>query len=239
VPVDAPSRAATIMEDLKILIGEDLRGGRGKGRYFVGSFRGAIGFRRKLRDDYNQVQHAMAGLYIDFSHNRFVQWYVLWQESEPQDDRLYEATFPLGRSLNDSNVGTLPARVHAPSGTNRADESATYHCGSSVCSPGAVGNSCRCFGGQNGQESCYGVCPEDSGTKAIKAGWTAEGQVVLADTDHYFDRIYRFTFVVRDSRMDAGVVFVDMVGRRGVWGLSLLINTQQDFRLVSSAVEIR
>jgi len=55
-------------------------------------------------------------------------------------------------------------------------------------------------------------------------------------TDYYFDRIYRFTFVVRDSRMEAGVVFVDVAGRRGIWGMSLF-NTQQDFRLASSAVE--
>jgi hypothetical protein len=115
-----PNPARTIVEDLQyVLIGNDLLEGRGKGAFFVGYknksgkfyWRGARGFKKELRDSSHQIQHAVAGIVIGYRYSRPVQWLVKWIEEEPQDDRLYDATFPLGRDLNDKNYKELAKKL--------------------------------------------------------------------------------------------------------------------------------
>lgn len=103
-----------MMEDLKlVLVGDSLLNGKGRseGTYFAGHAAGAKGFKQELRDDYNQIQHAMAGIYIGHEFLRPVQWMVWYLEDEEQDDRLYDATIPLGRDLDRKNYLTLGSRV--------------------------------------------------------------------------------------------------------------------------------
>ena len=91
-----------MLEDLKfVLIGGNLRSLRGKGDRFAGNHAGSIGFKPKLRDPYNQVQHAMAGIYIGYKWGYLGEWGARWLETEPQDDLLYKATCKLGRQLRD------------------------------------------------------------------------------------------------------------------------------------------
>lgn len=115
--IGSENRTTDTMEDLKlVLIGEGLLGGRGKGTHFVGNFRGATGFKSELQDPYNQVQHAMAGLYIGYSYVLPLRWGVLWLEEEEQDDLLYKATFKIGKDLKDSNLSELPQKLSAAIG---------------------------------------------------------------------------------------------------------------------------
>lgn len=107
--------AFTMVHDLtRVLIGDGLRdgSGRGKGPFVVKGFK-ATGFKKEYWDKYNQVQHAMAGIYIGYHHNFFIKQYVLLQEDQPQDDRLYEATFALGESLNSENYRGFASQVRA------------------------------------------------------------------------------------------------------------------------------
>lgn len=76
--------ADTMISDVEqVLIGENLRSGRGKGTYFVGNYNGASGFRPDLMDNYNQVQHAAAGLVIGYRYGLPGQIYAKWKEEEP------------------------------------------------------------------------------------------------------------------------------------------------------------
>jgi len=120
-----PNPARTIVEDLQyVLIGNDLQVGRGKGASFVGYknkegkfyWRGAKEFKKELQDRSHQIQHAAAGIVIGYRYWRPVQWLVKWLEQEPQDDRLYDATFPLGRDLNDKNYKELPKKLQSAIG---------------------------------------------------------------------------------------------------------------------------
>jgi hypothetical protein len=97
-----------MIDDLEqVMIGTNMTDGRGKGGFFVGNFLGATGFKPELRDDYNQVQHATAGIVIGFRHGPPGMWLAMWLEDEPQDDLLYEATCPLGWYLAPFNYGQL------------------------------------------------------------------------------------------------------------------------------------
>ena len=110
-----PSRL--MIDDLeKVLIGSDMLSSRGKGVYFVGNPRGAKGFKKNLRDTYNQIQHAMAGVVIGYRYGYIGQRFAMWVEEEPQDDELYKATCPLGRNLNDSNYNGLAERLRTAIG---------------------------------------------------------------------------------------------------------------------------
>lgn len=114
---DLKSPADVMIDDLMaVLIGDGMLGGRNQGKYFVGlnqAYLGSVGFKPELGDPYFQVQHAMAGIVIGYRQFRPVQWLVKWQEEEEQDDRLYDATFPLGRTLSDDNCATLADRFKA------------------------------------------------------------------------------------------------------------------------------
>ena len=48
---------------------------------------------------------------IAYRYSRPVQWLVKLIEDEPQDDRLYDATFPIGRELNDTNYKELARKL--------------------------------------------------------------------------------------------------------------------------------
>ncbi len=77
------------------------------GAYFAGNISGSSGFKPNLRDPYNQVQHATAGIVIGYRYGWLGYQYAKWREVEPQDDRLYDATCPIGRSLNGELTATL------------------------------------------------------------------------------------------------------------------------------------
>lgn len=99
-PVPASLRTSAMIDDLEaVMIGTNMRGGRGSGPHFAGNISGADGFKSDLKDQWNQTQHAIAGLVIGYRHGKLGEWYARWRESEEQDDRLYIATCPIGRSL--------------------------------------------------------------------------------------------------------------------------------------------
>ena len=128
---EVPNPACTLVEDLQyVLIGNDLREGRGKGAFFVGYknkegkfyWRGAKGFKKELQDRSHQIQHATAGIVIGYRYWLPVQWLVKWIEEEPQDDRLYDATFPLGRDLNDKNYKELAKNLQRAIGWGESSD---------------------------------------------------------------------------------------------------------------------
>jgi hypothetical protein len=109
-----PSPAKTMMMDLKaVMIGDGYLGGRNKGKYAVAtkakeenaikSVLGACGFQTAMQDEYFQVQHAFAGIVLSYEYGRPAEWAAKYLEEEAQDLKLYDATFPIGRGLNDSN----------------------------------------------------------------------------------------------------------------------------------------
>ncbi len=108
--------ADKLINDLTaVLIGTDLRSGRGRGKYFVGyqeGYKGAEGFAHELRDPYFQVQHAMAGVVIGYKFGLAGQWWAMAWEQEEQDDRLYKLTCPIGRELRNTNYQKLGQRVY-------------------------------------------------------------------------------------------------------------------------------
>lgn len=109
--------ADTLVNDLEaVLIGSDMRHCRSKEPYFAGHILGSSGFKKELRDPYNQVQHATAGIVIGYRYGWIGQQFAKWLEEEAQDDRLYDATCLIGRSLNDNNYFALPARIKAAIG---------------------------------------------------------------------------------------------------------------------------
>ena len=109
---DLPKPSHTLVADLKaVLIGRNMTVCRGKGAYFAGNIIGSEGFKKELRDPWNQVQHAMAGIVIAFQYGRIAEIMVKFLETEPQDDKLYDKTFPLGRTLNDENYRNLPQKI--------------------------------------------------------------------------------------------------------------------------------
>jgi hypothetical protein len=103
--------ARTMLDDLElVLIGTGLTE-RGKGSYFAGAHLGASGFKCDLQDKSDQSAHALAGIVIGYRHGYLGGWGAMWLEEEAADDRLYEATLPLGRRLTDSNYKKLAAEV--------------------------------------------------------------------------------------------------------------------------------
>lgn len=104
--------ASTMIDDIEaVLIGENMREGRGHGQFFAGNVMGSKGFKSELRDQWNQVQHAAAGIVIGYKYGWLGYHFAKFREKEPQDDRLYDATCPLGRMLNDNNYLDLANRL--------------------------------------------------------------------------------------------------------------------------------
>jgi len=105
-----------MMEDLKsVLIGQGLeKSKRNTGTYSLG-FQPFLdtGFKEKFRDGGNQVQHAMAGLYIGYTYGWIGACPALLIEDEEQDKELYRVTFRLGSALNATNYALLPMQVMA------------------------------------------------------------------------------------------------------------------------------
>jgi len=96
--------ADVLVGDLEaVLIGANMTDCRGRGPYFAGNVSGASGFKHNLRDPRNQVQHATAGVVIGYRYGWVGHKYAMLWETEPQDDRLYDATCPVGRLLNNKN----------------------------------------------------------------------------------------------------------------------------------------
>jgi len=113
----ASDPADSLIGDIEaVLIGANMSDCRGRGAYFAGNISGASGFKRNLRDLYNQVQHATAGIVIGYRYGWIGHQFAKWLEKEPQDDRLYDATCPVGRLLNDKNYFALPARIRSAIG---------------------------------------------------------------------------------------------------------------------------
>lgn len=108
--------AVALVDDLEaVLIGSGMRNGegRGTGPFFAGNVAGSTGFRPEFRDPYNQIQHATAGVVIGFRYGLLGEWVARYLEDEEQDDRLYEATAPVGRwlSANPEDFLQLPDRM--------------------------------------------------------------------------------------------------------------------------------
>jgi len=109
---DLPNPSSALIADLKaVLIGRNMTICRGKGAYFAGNIEGSAGFKDELKDPWNQVQHATAGIVIAFQYGWIGELFVKWLEREPQDDKLYDVTYPLGRELKDKNYSELPQKI--------------------------------------------------------------------------------------------------------------------------------
>ena len=106
---EKPSK--NLISDIKaVLIGRNMTICRGKGAYFAGNIEGAEGFKNEYQDPWNQVQHAIAGIVIAYQYGKTGEVFVKLLEGELQDILLYEATFPLGDTLNDDNYTELPKK---------------------------------------------------------------------------------------------------------------------------------
>ncbi len=103
-----------MMEDLRsVLIGEGLENAqRSKGPY---ALRWAslmdTGFGEKFRDGGNQVQHAMAGLYISYMYGLVGTVPARLMEDSRPDREIYKVTFRLGNQLNAKNYMQLPIQI--------------------------------------------------------------------------------------------------------------------------------
>jgi hypothetical protein len=112
-----PDQVDALIGDLEaVIIGSNMTDCRGRGAYFAGNISGASGFKPNLRDPYNQVQHATAGVVIGYRYGWLGHQIAKWMEAEPQDDRLYDATCQIGRSLNNKNYFFLPMRIKSAIG---------------------------------------------------------------------------------------------------------------------------
>ena len=101
-----------LVADIKaVLIGRNMTVCRGKGAYFAGNIVGSEGFKKELQDPWNQVQHATAGIVIAFQYGKIAEVFVKLLEWEPQDNLLYDATFPLGEELNNENYTELSDKI--------------------------------------------------------------------------------------------------------------------------------
>jgi hypothetical protein len=58
----------------------------------------------------------MAGIYIGFLYGPVVEAYALWNETTTEDLALYHATFPIGRSIDDPSLPSLPSRIRSALG---------------------------------------------------------------------------------------------------------------------------
>jgi len=102
------------LEDLRrVLIGDGFTTTeRNHGKYALG-FQAFMdtGFKPEFRDNSNQVQHAMAGIYISFKYGLAGRMFARHQEDEEADLRLYDVTFDIGSDLDGSNFTSLPSML--------------------------------------------------------------------------------------------------------------------------------
>jgi RHS repeat-associated protein len=116
-------QAKVVMNDLfRVVVGDGYTGdARGSGAYFAGNFKGSEGFRKELRDPYNQPQHAIGGLKLAFDYGalgegaamagEMLQW--PFAGAQPQDIRLYGAVFPVAESLkNGGDLNSFPDNLY-------------------------------------------------------------------------------------------------------------------------------
>lgn len=109
--------ADMMMGDLfAVAIGNDMLAGRLSGTYFGGNVTGSSGFKPHLRDRFNQIQHAVAGLVIAHRMGGIgteAAKLVDRLKGEPQDVALYEAAYEAAHDLSDRNYLALSERVRA------------------------------------------------------------------------------------------------------------------------------
>jgi hypothetical protein len=84
--------------------------GRYRGPHYV-EISGSTGFRQEFQEVGNQIQHAAAGIILGFRHGVVGQAVAMAIEEEPQDDALYEASFRLGRELDNDGYKRLGVRI--------------------------------------------------------------------------------------------------------------------------------
>ncbi len=126
----SPARVM-ILDLFAVIVGEDCFSGRLEGRHFGGVWNGSSGMLPQYQDRFYQMQHAFAGIWIGYAYSYIGQAganVLELLERDPVDRALYNATIPLGRSLNDSTYSSLASELRAticapspaPAATNAA-----------------------------------------------------------------------------------------------------------------------
>jgi hypothetical protein len=110
-----PILTSVVLSDLqRVLIGDgwtDKQRNHGPFALQANSFLDS-GFRKAFQDGGNQVQHAMAGIFIRYIFGRAVSWYVKHSEDEEADRALYNASFDVGGELaRTDDVAVLPQHI--------------------------------------------------------------------------------------------------------------------------------
>lgn len=100
------------MAQLKeVFVGKNIWGSRNTGPCVVKNLNGGSGFQQDLRDEYNQIQHAMGGIWIGYKYGVLGCLAAMIDEPSPQDDKLYGRTCFLGANLNEKNLGQLSEKI--------------------------------------------------------------------------------------------------------------------------------
>lgn len=109
----------TYLEDLKrVLIGDGFTNSeRNLGTYAL-HFQAFLdtGFKKEFQDGGNQVQHAMAGIYISAVYGLLGREYIEYMEDSAADLGLYKATFEIGKKLDGENFRSLPVMIKSSLG---------------------------------------------------------------------------------------------------------------------------
>ena len=99
------------LEDLRrVLIGDGfIISDRNSGKYALAfnAFHDS-GFKTQFQDGGNQVQHAMAGIYISALYGFAGRKVAYWRGDDHADLALYKTAFDIGDELNEENFKTLP-----------------------------------------------------------------------------------------------------------------------------------
>ena len=107
------------LEDLRrVLIGDGFTTSeRNTGKYALGfnAFQDK-GFKKEYQDGGNQVQHAMAGIYISYKYGFLGRRFAYHHEDEDPDLALYRVTFDIGDDLNGDNFRSLPTMIRTKIG---------------------------------------------------------------------------------------------------------------------------
>ena len=105
-----------MMEDLKsVLIGSGLENSQRNTGLYALKYQSFMdtGFKTEFREFGNQVQHAMAGLYISYTYGWVGTIPAMLIEDSDADKALYRVTFRLGSALDFTNYTLLPTQVKA------------------------------------------------------------------------------------------------------------------------------
>ncbi|MET4513733.1 hypothetical protein [Bradyrhizobium sp. I1.7.5] len=111
----SPAKQVALHDLKRVLVGDGwTREGRNHGPFALpaNSFLDT-GLKPAFRDGGNQIQHAMAGIYLGFVFGFFAEKYVIWDEDSDVDKRLYRATFNIGNELKASQIINLPRMIMA------------------------------------------------------------------------------------------------------------------------------